>query len=147
MFGQLKIRLACVSICTICVSGCGCHKESIEAEKTLHAYYLVLDILMVYAQSNDGRWPQKWDDLKGVTPERKHPIWIWPNDLASISQRVEVDFGWIPDGDTVPTRFYAVRQLGPNYGPDDAWIKELLSYVNKKPVHTENPRKDADDEK
>src|SRR5437868_383648 len=66
--------------------------RSLEAERTLHAYSLTLDLTSVYCASHPGMWPRGWDDLINLKPLREHPIWQWPKDIAEIQSRIDVDF-------------------------------------------------------
>ena len=123
------VSACAATVCSVFAIGCRSYRESIEAEETLHAYYLVMDVVTVFVKANEGTWPKSWDELKSVSPAREHAVWAWPDDLSQIAQRVEVDFGVIPDW-SEPESFSAIRQLGPRYGPDKVWVKELLLAIH-----------------
>ena len=62
-----------------------------DAQHTLNAYTLVLDVLAEYLQKNNGRWPRSWDDLVII----RHPgYWPfqWPHDVGEIRRRVQINF-------------------------------------------------------
>jgi hypothetical protein len=106
---------------------------SLEAEKTLHVYTATLDILTVYLKHNHGKWPTSWDDLVGVSPSSQIPDYRWPEDIAEFRKRVRIDFELT--GAQVaamdPEHFSAVEQIGPNYGPNEAWIRQLLNVARR----------------
>ncbi|MFV0446372.1 MAG: hypothetical protein ACK5Q5_22595 [Planctomycetaceae bacterium] len=102
-------------------------RESLEAEETLHAYRVVLDALTVYVRESNGRWPESWDELSRVAPTGSHGVFDWPADIPDISKRVHVRFDLTASdvAEMDSSRFTAVEQMGPNYGPDLARIEQL----------------------
>jgi len=106
---------------------------SLDAERTLHAYDLVLQLLTVYVNQNSGRWPKNWDDLTTVSLAEQSSIFRWPNEVDEIRQRVYVDFS-INGLDVAAMNvddFSAVKQIGPNYGPSERRIRELLEATRR----------------
>ena len=107
--------------------------SSLEAEKTLHAYLVSLDLLTVYVRKNPGKWPTSWDDLIGVSPSTQSPIYHWPEDSGEFSRRVQIDFGLTRAQIAAQNEdnFSAVIQVGPNYGPEEPRIKMLLEAARR----------------
>ncbi|MCH8046242.1 MAG: hypothetical protein IID44_21235 [Planctomycetes bacterium] len=102
--------------------------SSIEAEYTLQADRLVLQVLTQHLKENSGKWPSSWTELQSTVPEAEYSMWKWPNDIDEIKERIHVDF-------TLQTEdvarmdvdsFTAVRQSYPNYGPNESFIERLI---------------------
>lgn len=131
----LRIVGLFAAMAAIGVSGWGYRAivTSLEAEKTLHAYYLVLDILKVYLHEHPGMWPTTWEDLACLTPKEKNSVFEWPDDLPKIQRRIRIDFGLtlgqVSEMDV--SNFSAVQQIGPNYGPHESRIREILLAVRQ----------------
>ena len=89
-----------------------------EAEKTLHAYRLVLDVLIEYVET-EGEWPTGWTDMEAVKPPGEYGLWRWPDDIDEVRKRITVEFDLRGKDLTVMTAdsFDLVRQSDPNYGP------------------------------
>jgi hypothetical protein len=105
-------------------------RSSLEAEKTLHAYRLVLDLVSTHIDKTPGQWPRSWDDLRRLSPSRES-MWKWPSDIDEIQKRIRIDFS-LTIADVAkqnPDSFHAIQQIGPNYGSDDSHI--LLSICKK----------------
>jgi hypothetical protein len=66
--------------------------RSLEAEKTLHATDIVIDAYAEFCKENAGRFPASWGDL-GSARVSSRASFAWPDDMARIRERVEVDFG------------------------------------------------------
>jgi hypothetical protein len=107
--------------------------ESLQAEDTLHAYDLVLDVVGAHLRGTSGTWPTSWDDLAGVRPEEDHSVFRWPQDMRKIRRRVRIDF-------TLSTRevarmdvahFAAIQQIGPNFGNHEPAVRKLLHTVRQ----------------
>jgi hypothetical protein len=110
------------------VLGYGSIHSSLEAERTLHAYYYVLDLLGAYLRERHGAWPKSWDDLGPATPSVENAAFQWPRDRADIEGRVFVDFS-ITAADVAKMdvgNFTAVKPIGPNYGQRDGRIRQLI---------------------
>jgi hypothetical protein len=103
---------------------------SLRAENTLHAYSLCLDLLEDYIKENQ-KWPDSWEALATVRP-KESSIWDWPNDIGAIRKRVEIDFSLRLDQVAAmrPDSFSAVKQIGPNYGVDEAEIRQLIALAD-----------------
>lgn len=101
---------------------------SLEAERTLQAYLITLDILEGYLRKHPGKWPTSWEDLKQNSREVSGAGFHWPNDIAEFRARVHVNFGL--SREQVATMdvasFSAVRQVGPNFGPHEEKIEMVL---------------------
>jgi hypothetical protein len=105
-----------------------CVHISLEAERTLHAYYAVIDVLRVYLQENSGRWPTSWDEMATVELGDLGGGFAWPRDRGQIENRVFVDFSvtGAAVGKMDAEHFSVVQPLGPNYGPREENIAELI---------------------
>lgn len=128
----LVLGLVAVIACGVVLT-CRSITVSLEAERTLHAYTLTLDVLEQYMSTNAGNWPRSWEDLARVTPEIQSPVFRWPDDLRRIRQRISIDFNLTREqvAATDPTEFSGVVQVGPNYGPDEARIRNLIMIAKK----------------
>jgi hypothetical protein len=111
-----------VVVGAIVVSGLWCLYSavtvSLEAEKTLGAYWMVLDLVSTHVQKTSGEWPRSWDDLRKLSPSRETHGWKWPRDLKEIQKRIRIDFS-VTCADVAtqdPDSFHAIEQIGPNYG-------------------------------
>lgn len=104
---------------------------SLDAERTHQAYYLVMESLTRYVQENSGGWPKDWDDLATVWPAGR--MYELPKDLAQIQRRVYVDFSVsVADvGAMEADRFSVVKPIGPNYGPLDRQIRDLIEIARR----------------
>ncbi|WP_425400078.1 hypothetical protein [Aeoliella sp.] len=106
---------------------------SIRAENTLHATLLVVDLTKQYVTTNDGAWPDSWDDLEKVSPpESSAGTYDWPADSAKIQQCVEVDFDADPKRIALqaPEEFDAVLPIGPYYPYQDyGSVRALIEAV------------------
>jgi hypothetical protein len=103
---------------------------SLEAERTLHAYGMVLDLVSTHMEKTSGQWPRSWDDLRQL-PHSEVCGWQWPRDLEDIQKRVRCDFSvtCAEVAKQSPDNFHAVEQIGPNYGCYDSQV--LLSICKK----------------
>jgi hypothetical protein len=101
---------------------------SLEAERTRHAYILVLDLLAEHLRRHQGSWPGTWNELKHTSPVNPSNVYRWPEDLVEIKRRVHVDFGLtvVDVAEMTPNCFTAVQQIGPNYGASEYWIDNVL---------------------
>jgi len=101
---------------------------SLEAEKTLHAYRLVLDLLEAYLHRHPGKWPESWEDLATIRINEPSAIYKWPNDIADVRNRVKIDFELTANdiASMSSQDFPAVKQLGPNYGIRPREIEDIL---------------------
>lgn len=88
----MRIVLVVVGALAIAAAlvGYRCVHVSLEAERTLHAYYEVLDLLGRYVQENHA-WPKSWDDLAVIPLKRDDSARPWPSDRAEIQKRIYVD--------------------------------------------------------
>jgi hypothetical protein len=106
---------------------------SLQAESTLGAYYMTLEVLTAYAARNSGRWPQSWDDLRDVRHGNVIGGWSWPDDIDTIQDRVHIDFAISGDevASSTPEHFTAVKLIGPNYGPDTGRVRTLIDTIRQ----------------
>ena len=125
------ICLFVATVCVVCVLAWNGMRTSLHAERTLHAYYLVLDLVGTYVDEHDGQWPGSWEELEQVRPPRSHGGWQWPNDRDEIARRVRVDFGLSSQqvAAMTPASFSGVEQSFPNYGTNESRIGELIERV------------------
>ena len=113
----------------VCVSHCSFQvlKKVADAEDTLGAYALVLDVLGDYLTQNGGKWPKSWDDLV-VVRHSDYSKFRWPKDIAEIKSAVRIDFN-LKTSDVVSmdiNHFNAVTQRTGDYGPYEWLIAGLL---------------------
>lgn len=109
-------------------------RDSLYAEKTLHAYMLVIDVVNECVRSKEGGWPRSWEELYGVRPSREPAIWMWPDDHEEIERRIAIDFTLSPQqvAQMTPESFPAIRQIGPRYEISGrGWIAELIASCKK----------------
>jgi hypothetical protein len=104
---------------------------SLDAERTHQADLLVLASLTDFVRET-GRWPKDWNELATVTPsgegmDRLH------SDLAEIRRRVYVDFSVTAAdvGAMDVDGFSVVKQLGPNYGPNERQVRKLIEAARR----------------
>ncbi len=115
--GLLVLTLAVIGI-----------RMSLEAERTLHAHLLVMDVVGVYVTQHHGHWPRHWNDLYSTLPSRSHGIWNWPTDAAALRKRIIVDFSVSCEdvAEQTPATFSAVRQTSPNYADNPNSVERLI---------------------
>ena len=105
-----------------------------DAEDTLGAYALVMDVLGDYLTQNGGKWPKSWEDLV-VVRHSDYSKYRWPEDIAEIRERVRIDFS-LKTSDVVLmdiNYFTAVTQRTGDYGPYE-WLIARLLYRAKRAV-------------
>jgi hypothetical protein len=98
-----------------------------DAETTLCAYRMVLEVIADHLKTNGGRWPNSWDELVNTPHDGCSGI-RWPQDAEDVKNRVWVDFN-VSTVQVVATdydHFAAVRQIGPNYGRHEWLIAKFL---------------------
>lgn len=105
---------------------------SLQAENTLHTYGLVLEVVTNYVETNE-RWPDSWNDLLTSSPSNHASRFQWPDDVEQIAEVVSIDFALTIDAVARMTenQFMAVKQIGPNYGPEHHEIGRLLAAARK----------------
>jgi hypothetical protein len=98
-----------------------------EAQKTLTAYRLILEVLADYLTENGGKWPKSWDDLVNIR-HSGYPGFRWPDDVADVRKRIRINFD-LSTSDVISTdieHFTAVTQTEPNYGRYEELIDKFL---------------------
>jgi hypothetical protein len=126
----LLFLLACLLAIGIGVAVCFC---SWEAEKTLHAHYLVMDVLYSHVQEK-GRWPSNWEDMKGTKPTGDYAFWKWPEDCERLKERIAVKFD-LRDEDVysmTPESFDLVQQKGSHFIIYESEIARLLELIKER---------------
>ena len=129
---RIIIGIACVAAWILVVGsflvwGYLSVRVSLDAEKTLGAYRLVLEVIADYLKQSGGKWPKSWEELSNT----QHGGYVglrWPSDLAEIKKRIRIDFD-LTTTDVISTdynHFTAVQQVGPNYGPYPWVIAKFL---------------------
>ncbi len=111
-----------------------------EAETTLHAFALVLDVVGKHICAHSGQWPASWDDLAKTSPDRNHPSFVWPDDVAKVKKRIRIHFG-VTTAKVIATgrdQFMAVKQIGPNYGPHEGFTYPFFEVIKKCGVGSKN---------
>jgi hypothetical protein len=107
---------------------------SLEAEKTLQAFSVLMDVLTNFVDTNSGKWPSGWDDLARIPPSRANSTFSWPEDIERIRSRVRINFDLttaqvISAGES---RFVAIEQIGPNFGPDEPSLHRFFDVARRK---------------
>jgi hypothetical protein len=126
-----------VAVGAVAISGVwhlyGAARWSLEAEKTLHAYGMVLDLVSAHVEKTAGQWPRSWDDLRVLSSSRESCGWRWPRDLDKIRERVRCDFSLAcaEVARQSPDNFRAVEQIGPNFGCEWPEVCRLLAICRK----------------
>lgn len=107
--------------------------NSLEAEATLHAYNLVLDVVAEYIKEHE-MWPDSWDALGNTSPALEHNVWTWPRNMDEIRRRVKIDFSLqIHDVARMhEDTFNAIEQVGPHYGGNESAIREVIATAKQK---------------
>ena len=129
------IAAVLIVVGVIVISGVWCLYSavtvSLEAEKTLGAYWMVLDLVSTHVKRTSGEWPRSWDDLQKLSPSRETHGWKWPRDLEEIQKRIRIDFSvkCAEVAKQSPGSFHAIEQIGPNYG---SYRSQVLLDVCKK---------------
>jgi hypothetical protein len=102
-------------------------RVGVDAQTTLCAYQMVLEVIADHLKNNGGRWPDSWDELTN-TPHNGCSGLRWPQDAEDVKKRVRVDFN-VSTAQVVSRdydHFVAVRQIGSNYGPHEWLIAKFL---------------------
>jgi hypothetical protein len=105
---------------------------SLRAQETLQANRLVLEKLMKYLGEHPNRWPKDWEELAQTRDDSFQGMFRWPEDIPEIRKRVEIDFQ-VTRADVAAMKveeFSAVRPIGPNYGPEEERIKQLIDIAS-----------------
>jgi hypothetical protein len=143
---KLATIVVLAAVGAIVISGAWCVycgiSNSLEAEKTLHAFRMVVNLVSTHVKNTSGQWPRSWDDLRRLSTSGAAG-WQWPRDIEKTQERIEIDFSatCAEVGKEDPENFRAIRQLGPNYG---SWPSASLVNICRKYQgnHTENRTKD-----
>jgi hypothetical protein len=106
---------------------------ALEAERTLHAHNVALDVIATYVETTN-EWPTDWDRLEKVTPRAKHGIWTWPSDRGDIESSVHVDFEALPLH-RIEEGLDVVMPFGPSYPPSKALVDRLSRVILVKQQH------------
>ena len=124
---RTSLMLAAIVCLAVLILAVRSVRLSLEAEKTLHAHLLVMDVVSVYVQ-NYSQWPRDWDGMYSVQPSRSHGVWDWPSDASEIRQRVIVDFSTSSGAvaKQTPASFSAIRQVFPYYADDSNAVERLI---------------------
>ncbi len=133
-FARRSFLLGClVAVSMVVIAVWRSVQVSLEAEKTLGGYLLVLDALTIYVSENTGQWPQSWEDLATASPREEYAGWSWPRDIREIRKRIWIDFSTSAHelASASPEQFTAVKQIGPNYGPREGKINVLLQAIRE----------------
>jgi hypothetical protein len=116
---------------------------SLEAEHTLHANNLVLEVVTAHLENDNAEWPNSWDELTVTVPTRQRGMYSWPDDLEELQQRVKIDFSLTTaDVSTMdPATFSAIAPIGPYYQVTDNRVESLLQAARQRtsPKQTTSP--------
>lgn len=139
-----KVNLLLASVALLCISvtvglvSVGILR-AMKAERTLHAFEIVLDVTTQYCCRYPDKWPQNWEDLCVVTPKHEHGVWKWPADKEQIRKLVQIDFsltrGEVTNMDVKD--FSAIRQRPPHYDANPQQIRQFLNAIRKESEETE----------
>jgi hypothetical protein len=123
----------CASIVFVCLLAYRAATISLEAEKTFHAYDLVIHVLARYLRANSGRWPKSWEDLAATVQSEAPAVFNWPADIREIQRRVRIDFELTTArvASMDEDHFTAVEQMGPNYGRDKGRINWFIGVARE----------------
>jgi len=104
---------------------------SLDAERTHHADILVLESLTDFVRET-GRWPKDWNELATFTPSGEG-MYRLQSDLTEIRSRVFVDFSVTTAdvGAMDVDGFSVVKPIGPNYGPNESRVRELIEAARR----------------
>lgn len=103
-------------------------RAALDAEHTLHAYRLALELTNRYQETHAGEWPPDWKALEQL-PYERGGMWEWPDDLAEIQERITIDFAANPRdvAELTPAEFTAISQRQPNFpGSSDPHVEQLI---------------------
>jgi hypothetical protein len=141
---HLLILIVCFVAFILCVVllfvAAGIHK-SLEAEKTLHAYDIVIQVVEQSVLQHGGQWPRSWQELETIHQIEPSAGWKWPDDRAEIAKRVQVDFTLSSEQvvKMSPTSFSAIVQFGPSFPPQEFRIAALIETVRKSLAESPRP--------
>lgn len=141
---HLLILIVCFVAFILCVVllfiAAGIHK-SLEAEETLHAYDMVIQVVEQSVLQHSGQWPHSWQELEAIHQIEPSAGWKWPDDRAKIADRVRVDFTLSSQqvADMSPTSFSAIVQSGPCFPPEEFRIAALIETVRKSLAESPHP--------
>jgi hypothetical protein len=122
--------LACTAVVVFVVNRV---TESLEAERTYLANRVVLEVVTNYLKDHPEGWPKNWEELRD-TPADAQGFRGWPENIEEIRRRIRVDFALTrPQVAAMNAEtFSAVEPIGPNFGPDESAINQLLSVAREK---------------
>lgn len=107
-------------------------RAALDAERTLHAFYCVLEVTDLYQKSHQGEWPPDWRALEQI-PSDREGMWNWPEDSAEIQQRITIDFNVKPEDIAAMSadEFRAIRQREPCFPTSADWRVQALINANR----------------
>ena len=107
------------------------YSVGMDAEYSLHAYGLVLEVLADYLNENSGQWPKSWDDLV-VIRHSDFGLVRWPDDIGEVKKRVRINFD-VTTADIISSgvHFTAVTQRKPNYGSEEWRVPNFLEAARR----------------
>src|SRR5262245_49347910 len=107
---------------------------SLEAERTLHAALLTVELLNDYESRHPGQWPRSWTDLEKLPKRESGGMFEWPKDSAEVQRYVSIDFSADPRrlAEQSVNDFDSVRPIGPYYEfKDYGSVAALLNSFRK----------------
>jgi type II secretory pathway pseudopilin PulG len=128
-YALLIVVLIVVALFCIAASILQCVTVSLEAEKTLHANQVVLEVLEVYMRENPDRWPQSWEQLSKVNISNdQHWMFSWPEDIEKLRKRVSINFDLTRAqvADMRPEWFSALKPFPPYFPLDEHRIESFI---------------------
>jgi len=137
LIARLAFRIIGILFLLACLFGISIYViigiRSWEAEKTLHAHYLVLDVLYGYVQVK-GTWPNTWEDMKEMNPRGHYAFWKWPNDCEAIKGRIAVKFDLQNEDihSMTPESFDLVRPRGPSFVMPEWNVADLIELMKER---------------
>ena len=112
--------------------------ETTDAEKELHAIYLVVRLIEEYVEDNQGSWPQSWNDLEEL-PQREWSMYSWPEDAEQVEKLIIIDFSADPAeiAKQPVEKFEAVKAKTGYYNYDDRFSPLLDTLKRTRQRQTE----------
>lgn len=113
---KTAIRMIAFTVVMLVVLGVWMVYRALESVRNSYAIWWVADMVVVYMEANENRWPRNWDDLRepyNVCTRRSAP-WTF----EELQSRVDVD--WLADPALLVNQT-AIRVIWLKDGSDSHW--------------------------